>query len=92
MDEPFSILDALTSVTLRDEVLMLLKDKEMPVRTIVMVTHIIEEAILMADRVVVLSRRPTRVVREIPVDLPRTRNRKHPEFERLSDEIFSLIS
>ena len=92
MDEPFSNLDALTSVTLRDEVLMLWKDPEMPVRTIVMVTHIIEEAILMADRVVVLSRRPTHVVREIPVDLPRPRNRKHPEFERLSDEIFSLIS
>ena len=92
MDEPFSNLDALTSVTLRDEVLMLWKDPEMPVRTIIMVTHIIEEAILMADRVVVLSRRPTHVVREIDVDLPRPRNRKHPEFERLSDEIFSLIS
>ncbi len=92
MDEPFSNLDALTSVTLRDEVLMLWKDPEMPVRTIIMVTHIIEEAILMADRVVVLSRRPTHVVREITVDLPRPRSRKHPEFERLSDEIFSLIS
>jgi len=92
MDEPFSNLDALTSVTLRDEVLMLWKDPEMPVRTIIMVTHIIEEAILMADRVAVLSRRPTHVVREITVDLPRPRSRKHPEFERLSDEIFSLIS
>ncbi len=92
MDEPFSNLDALTSVTLRDEVLMLWKDPEMPVRTIIMVTHIIEEAIQMADRVVVLSRRPTHVVREITVDLPRPRSRKHPEFERLSDEIFSLIS
>lgn len=92
MDEPFSNLDALTSVTLRDEVLMLWKDPEMPVRTIIMVTHIIEEAIQMADRVVVLSRRPTHVVREIAVDLPRPRSRKHPEFERLSDEIFSLIS
>ena len=92
MDEPFSNLDALTSVTLRDEVLMLWKDPEMPVRTIIRVTHIIEEAILMADRVVVLSRRPTHVVREITVDLPRPRSRKHPEFERLSDEIFSLIS
>ncbi len=92
MDEPFSNLDALTSVTLRDEVLMLWQDSEMPVRTIVMVTHIIEEALLMADRVVVLSRRPTRVVKEIPVRLSRPRNRKHPDFERLSDEIFSLIS
>ena len=92
MDEPFSNLDALTSVTLRDEVLMLWQDPEMPVRTIIMVTHIIEEAIQMADRVVVLSRRPTHVVREIAVDLPRPRSRKHPEFERLSDEIFSLIS
>ncbi|MHB8368664.1 MAG: ABC transporter ATP-binding protein [Leptospirales bacterium] len=92
MDEPFSNLDALTSVTLRDEVLMFWQDPEMPVRTIVMVTHIIEEALLMADRVVVLSRRPTRVVREIPVGLARPRNRKHPDFERLSDEIFSLIS
>ena len=92
MDEPFSNLDALTTLTLRDEVLMLWKDPEMSVRTIVMVTHIIEEAILMSDRVVVLARRPTHVVEEIPVDLPRPRDRRDPEFDRLSDRIFSLIS
>ncbi len=92
MDEPFSNLDALTTLTLRDEVLMLWKDPEMSVRTIVMVTHIIEEAILMSDRVVVLARRPTHVVEEIPVNLPRPRDRRDPEFDRLSDWIFSLIS
>ncbi len=92
MDEPFSNLDALTSLTLRDEVLMLWEDPEMSVRTIIMVTHIIEEAILMSDRVVVLSRRPTHVAEEIPVDLRRPRDRRHPEFDRLSDRIFSLIS
>jgi NitT/TauT family transport system ATP-binding protein len=92
MDEPFSNLDALTTLTLRDEVLMLWKDPEMSVRTIVMVTHIIEEAILMSDRVVVLARRPTHVVEEIAVDLPRPRDRRDPEFDRLSDRIFSLIS
>ena len=92
MDEPFSNLDALTTLTLRDEVLMLWKDPEMSVRTIVMVTHIIEEAILMSDRVVVLARRPTHVVEEIPVNLPRPRDRRDPEFDRLSDRIFSLIS
>ena len=92
MDEPFSNLDALTTLTLRDEVLMLWKDPEMSVRTIVMVTHIIEEAILMSDRVVVLARRPTHVVEEIRVDLPRPRDRRDPEFDRLSDRIFSLIS
>ncbi len=92
MDEPFSNLDALTTLTLRDEVLMLWKDPEMSVRTIVMVTHIIEEAILMSDRVVVLARRPTHVVEEIAVDLSRPRDRRDPEFDRLSDRIFSLIS
>lgn len=92
MDEPFSNLDALTTLTLRDEVLMLWKDPEMSVRTIVMVTHIIEEAILMSDRVVVLARRPTHVVEEIAVDLPRPRDRRDPEIDRLSDRIFSLIS
>jgi NitT/TauT family transport system ATP-binding protein len=92
MDEPFSNLDALTSLTLRDELLMLWQDPEMSVRTIVMVTHIIEEAILMSDRVLVLSRRPTHVVEEISVALRRPRDRRHPDFDRLSDRIFSLIS
>ena len=58
MDEPFAGLDPLTSANLREEVLTLWSDHDLPVRTVVMVTHIIEEAVLMADRVVVLSLAP----------------------------------
>ncbi len=91
MDEPFSSLDALTAQNLRDELLLLWADPAMPPQAIIMVTHLIEEAVYMADRVVVLSRRPAKVVKELRIDLPRPRNRKDPEFYGWVDEIYSLI-
>jgi NitT/TauT family transport system ATP-binding protein len=91
MDEPFAGLDPLTSANLREEVLTLWSDHELPVRTVVMVTHIIEEAVLMADRVVVLSSRPGRVVADLPITLERPRNKRDDGFDHLVDSVFEKI-
>jgi NitT/TauT family transport system ATP-binding protein len=91
MDEPFSALDALTSINLREELLDLWADPSLPVDTIVIVTHIIEEAVELADRIVVLASNPGRMVENIKVDLPRPRDKKSPAFTQLVDRVFSLI-
>ncbi len=91
MDEPFSSLDPLTAQTLRDEILQLWSDPELPPKAVLMVTHSIEEAVYLADRVIVLSSRPGRMVAELHIDLPRPRNRKEPEFYGWVDEVYSLI-
>ena len=91
MDEPFAGLDALTSANLREEVLTLWSDHALPVNTVVMVTHIIEEAVLMADRVIVLSSRPGRVAADMPVALPRPRSKRDDGFDHLVDSIFEKI-
>ncbi len=91
MDEPFSALDALTSINLREELLDLWADPQLPVDTIVIVTHIIEEAVELADRILVMASNPGRIVESIKVDLPRPRKKKSPEFAALVDRVFSLI-
>jgi NitT/TauT family transport system ATP-binding protein len=91
MDEPFAGLDALTSANLREEVLTLWADRALPVHTVVMVTHIIEEAVMMADRVLVMSPQPGRIVADVPVVLERPRNKRDPEFDALVDSIFERI-
>jgi NitT/TauT family transport system ATP-binding protein len=92
MDEPFSALDALTAEGLREEVLQLWRDPALPPEAVILVTHNIEEAIQLADRVVVLSRRPGHVLAEVAVDLPRPRDRKSPAFYDLTDRVYSLIT
>ena len=92
MDEPFSALDALTAEGLREEVLQLWRDPDLPPEAVVLVTHNIEEALLMADRVVVLSHRPSRVLAVVQVNLPRPRDRKSESFYELTDYLFSLIT
>ncbi len=91
MDEPFSALDALTSISLREELIDIWASPDVPVSTILMVTHSIEEAVEMSDRIVVLSGRPGRLAATLPVDLGRPRDRKDPAFTALVDRIFSLI-
>ncbi len=91
MDEPFSALDALTSINLREELLDLWADPSLPVDTIVIVTHIIEEAVELADRIIVMAANPGRIVESSKVDLPRPRQKKSPEFAGLVDRVFSLI-
>ncbi len=91
LDEPFSALDALTAITLREELLDLWQAPDVPVRTIVIVTHIIEEAIELADRVLVMSSAPGRLVADLKITLPRPRDRRTESFNALTDKIFSLI-
>lgn len=92
MDEPFSSLDPLTAENLRDEVLQLWRDPQLPPDAVVLVTHNIEEAVMMADRIVVLSRRPSRVLQGVLVNLPRPRDRKSSQFYELTDFVYSLIT
>lgn len=91
LDEPFSALDFLTAENLRTELVELWQEKRMPIKSIIMITHGIEEAVLMADKIVMLSRNPAHVVGEIKVELPHPRNRKSPEFERLVDSVYKLL-
>jgi NitT/TauT family transport system ATP-binding protein len=91
MDEPFAGLDALTSANLREEVLTLWADRALPVQTVVMVTHIIEEAVLMADRVLVLTSHPGRIAADLPIPLERPRNKRDQGFDQLVDSIFEKI-
>ena len=92
MDEPFSALDPLTAESLREEVLQLWRDPALPPEAVVLVTHNIEEALVMADRVIVLSRRPGRVLAGVLVNLPRPRDRKSGAFYELTDYVYSLIT
>jgi NitT/TauT family transport system ATP-binding protein len=92
MDEPFSALDVLTAETLRTDLLDLWVEGRMPTKSILMVTHNIEEAVLMCDRIVVLSSNPGRIAAEIKVDLPHPRNRLDPEFRQLVDKIYGLMT
>ncbi len=91
MDEPFSALDALTAQNLRDEILQLWTNPDLPPSAVLMVTHSIDEAVYLADRIVALSARPGHIVKIESIDLPRPRNRKEPEFYGWVDEIYSLI-
>ncbi|MDE1820632.1 MAG: ABC transporter ATP-binding protein [Euryarchaeota archaeon] len=92
MDEPFSSLDPLTAESLRDEVLELWADPGLPPDAVVLVTHNIEEAVEMADRILVLSRRPSQVLAGVPVKLPRPRDRKSEAFYQLTDYVYSMIT
>src|SRR5271154_604222 len=92
MDEPFSALDVLTAETLRTDLLDLWQEGRIPIKAILMVTHNIEEAVLMADRVLVLSSNPGRIASEIPVTLPHPRDRLDPNFRELVDRIYALMT
>ena len=92
MDEPFSALDVLTSENLRGELLELWEGHRFPTKTIVMVTHNIEEAVLLADRILVLGTNPGRIREDIVNPLPRPRQRRTPEFDELVDQIYRLMT
>jgi len=88
MDEPFGALDALTRRNLQDELLRIWSELK---KTIIFVTHSIEEAIYLADRIVVMTYRPGTVKRDILVDLPRLRDPAAPEFNALKRELGQLV-
>jgi len=92
MDEPFSSLDVLTAENLRREILMLWSANELPPDAIIMVTHNIEEAVFMADRIIVLSTTPAKIIGDIKVELPRPRDKKGAKFQEYTDEIYSLLA
>ena len=92
MDEPFSSLDALTTINLREELIDLFRDPEILISIAVLVTHTIEEAVELADRVLVLASHPGRIVADRRIDLPRPRDRRDPKFNEAVSEIFSLIT
>ncbi|HTR15140.1 MAG TPA: nitrate/sulfonate/bicarbonate ABC transporter ATP-binding protein [Roseiarcus sp.] len=92
MDEPFSALDVLTAETLRTDLLDLWQEGRIPTKSILMVTHNIEEAVLMSDRILVLSSNPGRIAFEIPVTIAQPRDRLDPEFRSLVDRIYALMT
>jgi NitT/TauT family transport system ATP-binding protein len=92
MDEPFSALDVLTSENLRGELLELWEGKRFPTKTMVMVTHNIEEAVLLADRILVLGTNPGRIKADMRNPLPRPRRRRTPDFEALVDQIYRMMT
>lgn len=92
LDEPFSALDVLSAESLRGELMELWLGKQLPTRAILMVSHNIEEAITMADRVIVMGKEPGRIVGEYLIDLPHPRTRKDPRVEELIDTIYAAIA
>jgi NitT/TauT family transport system ATP-binding protein len=92
MDEPFSALDVLTAENLRGELLELWMEKKIPTKSVFMVTHNIEEAVLLADRIIVLGRNPAKIRADFHVALPRPRERHSAEFLLYLDYIYKLMT
>ncbi len=88
MDEPFSALDVLTAETLRTDFLDLWSEGQLPIKGVILVTHNIEEAVLMCDRILIFGSNPGRVLREIRVALPQPRTRLDPAFRALVESIY----
>ena len=92
MDEPFSALDVLTAENLRTDLLDLWTQGKMPIKSMLIVTHNIEEAVFMCDRILVLSSNPGRVIAEIKVPFKHPRNRLDPAFRSLVDDIYAKMT
>lgn len=92
MDEAFSALDVLTGETLRNDMLELWDQKRIPTKGILIVSHNIEEAVMMADRIIILSSDPGRIRCEVHIDLPRPRNVDSSEVRALIDEVYGLMT
>ena len=92
MDEPFSALDVLTAENLRSELLDLWSDKKLPTRAVFIVTHNIEEAVLLADRIIVLGKNPGKIRTDFHVSLARPRDRKNPFFEQIVDHVYKVLT
>ena len=93
MDEPFSSLDELTAKTLRELVLDIWRNPALPTNTFIMVSHNVEEAVFMADRVIVISPRPGKVIGEVKIEIPRPREEhlRDPEYFGFVDEVVELL-
>ena len=92
MDEPFSALDVLTAETLRTDMIDLWIEGRLPAKSVLIVTHNIEEAVLLCDRILMFSSNPGRVAHEIKVDLTHPRRRTSPAFRQLVDDIYGRMT
>jgi NitT/TauT family transport system ATP-binding protein len=92
LDEPFSALDVLSAEALRGDLLELWTGGKIPTKAILMVTHHIEEAVFMSDRIVVMDKDPGRVIMNLKVDLPHPRLRKDPRFLNLVDRVYMVLA
>src|ERR1700756_4760242 len=92
MDEPFSALDVLTAETLRGELLELWIGRKIPPRAVFIVTHNIEEAVILADRIIVLGRNPAHIHADFAVNLPHPRRHKDPRFVEFVDAIYRVLT
>lgn len=92
LDEPFSALDVLSAEALRGELMELWLNKTIPTQAILMVTHNIEEAVLMADRIVVMGKNPGHIVTEIAVNLRHPRHRKDTAFQGVVDKVYAAVA
>ncbi len=92
MDEPFSALDVLTAENLKSDLLDLWQEKKTNTKGILLVTHNIEEALSLADRIVILGSDPGHIQVNLEVDLPHPRNSESPEFRTLMDKIYTLMT
>lgn len=92
LDEPFSALDVLSAESLRGELLELWTEGKIPTKSILMVSHNIEEAVFLADRIVVMDKEPGRIIDEYKIDLPHPRNRKSLEFQFHVDHVYAILA
>jgi NitT/TauT family transport system ATP-binding protein len=92
MDEPFSALDVLTAETLRTDFLELWGEGKLPIKGVILVTHNIEEAVLMCDRILLFSSNPGRIISDIPVDLKQPRDRLDPQFHDMVEKIYVAMT
>lgn len=92
LDEPFSALDVLSAESLRGELLELWTSGNIPTRAILMVSHNIEEAVFMADRIVVMDKDPGRMISDLTVNLPHPRQRKSPAFQAMVDQVYGILA
>jgi NitT/TauT family transport system ATP-binding protein len=92
MDEPFSALDVLTAETLRTDLIDLWSEGKLPIKSVLIVTHNIEEAVLMCDRILVFSSNPGRVAQELVVPFPHPRDRNDVAFRQMVDDIYALMT
>src|SRR5438105_12153904 len=92
LDEPFSQLDVLTAETLRNDLLDLWTERRIPTKGILMVSHNIEEAVDMADRILIFSSDPGRISAEVPIHLPHPRSPEDPVFRQIVDQVYTLLT
>lgn len=92
MDEPFSALDELTAETLRSDIVHMLENKNISVNSVIMVTHNVEEAIELSDKIVVLSNKPSTVKKIISIHSKRPRDKRSSQFSEIMDQIYAVLA